>query len=87
MGCCFSDPDPGNVQVSFTLLYACTSCTINLLNTLIYIVTTVHSSFSLVKNRDLLGDRCTADAISVASQSQTLQNYQQPMACLVLYRS
>ncbi len=35
-----------------------------------YIITRVHSSFSLVENRDLLEDRRTADVISVKSQSQ-----------------
>ena len=44
----------------------------------------VHSSFSLVENRDLLEDRRTADAISVTNQSQPFPNYQQPMACFVL---
>ena len=34
-----------------------------------YIITKVHSSFSLVENRDLLEDRRTAHAISVTSQS------------------
>ena len=53
----------------------------------IYIMTRVHSSFSLVENRDLLEDRRTADAISVTSQSQPFPSYQQPMACFVLYRS
>ena len=52
-----------------------------------YIITRVHFSFSLVENRDLLEDRRTADAISVTSQSQAFQNYQQPMACFALYRS
>ena len=47
-----------------------------------YIITRVHSSFSLVENRDLLEDRRTANAISVTSQSQPLQYYQQPIrAC------
>ena len=53
----------------------------------IYIITRVHSSFSLVENRDPLEDKRTADAISVTSQSQPFQNYQQPMTCFVLYRS
>ena len=44
----------------------------------------VHSSFSLVENRDLLGDRRTADAISLTNQLQPFPNYQQPMACFVL---
>ena len=42
---------------------------------------TVHFSFSLVEDRD----RRTADAISVTSQSQPFRNYQQSMACFVLY--
>ena len=54
---------------------------------LVSIITRVHSSFSLVENRDLLEDRRTADAISVTSQSQSFPNYQQPIACFVLYRS
>ena len=32
-----------------------------------YIITRVHSNFSLVENRDLLEDRRTADAISKLS--------------------
>ena len=43
-----------------------------------YIITRVHSSFSLVENRDQLEDRRTADAISKLSTA---------MACFVLYRS
>ena len=43
--------------------------------------------FSLVENCDLLEDIRTADAISATSQWQTFQNYEQPKACFVLYRS
>ena len=37
----------------------------------IYIITRVHSSFSLAKNRDLLEDRRIADAILVTSHAVT----------------
>ena len=50
-------------------------------------MTRVYSSFSLVGNRELLEGRRTADVISVTSQSQPFQNYQQPIACFVLYGS
>ena len=50
---------------------------------IIYIVTTVYSSFLLVDNRDIYEDRRTADAISVKSRSKPFPNYQQPMACFV----
>ena len=55
-------------------------------NILFYITTTVHSSFPLVENRVPLEDRRTPDAISLTSQSQPFSNYQQLMACFVLYR-
>ena len=50
-----------------------------------YVITRVHSTFLLVEKRDLLEGRRTADVISVTSQSQLFQNYQQPMAWFVLY--
>ena len=40
-----------------------------------YIITRVHSSFSLVENRDLLEDRRTADVISVTNQSQPISQF------------
>ena len=46
----------------------------------------VHYGFSLVKNRDLLEDMYTINVIPVRSQSQPLQNFQQPMTFCVLYR-
>ena len=47
------------------------------------IIIRVDSGFLSVENRDPLADRRTADVISVTSQSQPYQNFQQPMAFLL----
>ena len=50
----------------------------------IYTIIIVHSGFSLVDSRAQLENRCTADAISVTSQSRLFENFEQQN---VLYRS
>ena len=51
-----------------------------------FILNRVHSSFSLVENRDLLQEIRTANVISGTSQSQPFQNFQEPMTFFILYR-
>ena len=53
----------------------------------IYTIITVHSGFSLVESRAQLENRRTANAISVTSQSRLFENFEQPIAFFVLYRS
>ena len=54
----------------------------------IYTIIIVQSSgFSLVKSHAQLENTRTADTISVTSQSQLFENFQQPIAFFVLYIS
>lgn len=60
-------------------------CYVIFYDCLFNIIVRVRSSFYLVENLDMVGDRRTDDTISIAKQLQPSQNYEQ--VCFALYRS